>query len=249
MVYRRPSRKDRDRLKALGLWPPPKGGKGKASGSKGKGPDPGSQPREPSPPNRRGDDQGAAPEVAPRPLPGREASTSGESSSTSVDPPGPAAAVPNQGPKVSPRAPVPALPQGLSFPNKAVQERGAAVRAFEVPPEDADTSPAYPSRQGDRAKGVAMTSSPRTASASHSSNTGMGDPPAETGGTTHPAQEVEKSGVKEEPKTPTQATGGQRTGVVLEPQASSQPAEIPASASEAAPPAKVRPGGGRAFPG
>ena len=38
VVYRRPSKKDRDRLKALGLWPPPKGGKGKASGSKGKGP-------------------------------------------------------------------------------------------------------------------------------------------------------------------------------------------------------------------
>ena len=34
VVYRRPSRKDRDRLKALGLWPPPKGGKGRLLGQK-----------------------------------------------------------------------------------------------------------------------------------------------------------------------------------------------------------------------
>ena len=37
--FRRPSKKDRDRLKALGLWPPAKGGKGKAAGSKDGGPD------------------------------------------------------------------------------------------------------------------------------------------------------------------------------------------------------------------
>ena len=60
-----------------------------------------------------------------------------------------------------------------------------------------------------------------------SSNARMGDPPAETGGTTHPAQEVEKAGVKEEPKSLTEATGGQHTGVVLEPQAASQPSEVP----------------------
>ena len=51
VVYRRPSKKDRDRLKALELWPPPKGGKGKAPA--------GSQPREPSPPNRQGTELGA----------------------------------------------------------------------------------------------------------------------------------------------------------------------------------------------
>ena len=133
---------------------------------------------------------------------GREASTSGESSSTSADPPGPAAAAVNQGRKASLGAPVPALVRGLSFPGqrKDVQKRGSRTpkgKAHEGQPEDADTSPADPPR----AKGVAMSSSSRTASASPSSNARMGDPPAETGGTTHPAQEVEKAGVKEEPKT------------------------------------------------
>ena len=94
------------------------------------------------------------------------------------------------------------------------------------------TSTLDPERNNRLGRGVGPKGCP-------SSNTGMGDPPAETGGTTHPAQEVEKSGVKEEPKTPTEATDGQHTGVVWEPQAASLPAESRRSASEAAPPAKA----------
>ena len=148
VVYRRPSKKDRDRLKALGLWPPPKGGKGKASGSKGKGPDPGSRTREPSPPNRGGDDQGATPEVAPRPLPGREASTSGESSSTLPTLLALQLRRPTKGPRPVRELRCRPCPQGLSSPGqrKAVQIRGAAVRPRAR--LTADTSPADPAILG-----------------------------------------------------------------------------------------------------
>ena len=154
VVYRRPSKKDRDRLKALGLWPPPKGGKGKASGSKGKGPDPGSRTREPSPPNRGGDDQGATPEVAPRPLPGREASTSGESSSTLPTLLALQLRRPTKGPRPVRELRCRPCPHGLSSPGqrKAVQIRGAAVRPRAR--LTADTSPADPPRQGRRTQGV-----------------------------------------------------------------------------------------------